>query len=489
MFDKPSELLERDSEWRALAQFVTNPALGASLGMVYGRRRQGKTFMLELLSLAAGGFMFTASQLYGPENLRALSEAYRAYAGIEDPVRFADWREAIDALLRLGERTGQPTLVVLDEFPYLLDDEPALPSLIQAALSPLSRAMQRSRTRLILCGSAMTTMRRLLIGTAPLRGRAVLEMNLATLDYRGTAQLWGLDQDPERAFQVHALVGGTPAYLGMSGGPLAEDGLAGWVERGLLNPVSAMFREGNVLLYEQPELVDETLYFSVLNAIAGGAARRSEIAARLGRPDSSLTHALAVLEEVRLIERVEDALVAKRPLYRVAEPVIRFHQLVIRPREAAIAGLGGDRVWPTVQDTVDAKIYGPHFEQLCREWTLIHAADATRGGFVNQVRSANVACREHRQGHEIDVVALSENSYEPTVVRAIGEAKAGGRQVGVAELHRLAHLRDLLPSAKVGGQVRLLLFGRAGFTAELSEQATERDDVELVDIGRLYAGV
>ncbi|MFD0595761.1 ATP-binding protein [Catellatospora coxensis] len=137
-----------------------------------------------------------------------------------------------------------------------------------------------------------------------------------------------------------------------------------------------MFREGNVLLYEQPELVDETLYFSVLNAIAGGACRRSEIASRLGRPDSSLSHPLAVLEEVRLIERVEDALVAKRPVYRIAEPVIRFHQLVIRPREAAIAGLGGDRVWPAVQDTVDAKIYGPHFEQLCREWTLVYAADA-----------------------------------------------------------------------------------------------------------------
>lgn len=488
MLDKPAELLERDREWQALAQFAANPALGASLGLVYGRRRQGKTFMLELLSLAANGFMFTASQLYGPENLRALSEAYRAYAGIEDPVRFADWREAIDALLRLGERGDGPTLVVLDEFPYLLDDEPALPSLIQAALSPMSRALRQSRTRLILCGSAMTTMRKLLVGTAPLRGRAVLEMNLATLDYRATAQLWGLDDDLDAAFRVHALVGGTPAYLGMSAGPLTEDGVDGWVERGLLNPLSAMFREGNVLLYEQPELVDETLYFSVLNAIAGGASRRSEIAGRLGRPDSSLSHALAVLEEVRLIERVEDALVAKRPVYRITEPVIRFHQLVIRPREAAIAGLGGDRVWPAVRDTVDAKIYGPHFEQLCREWTLVYAADADRGGFVNQVRAATIACREHRQGHEIDVVALSENSYEPTVIRAIGEAKSGTKPVGVSELERLVHLRDLLPSGKVGGPVRLLLFGRNGFTPALVRQAADRADVELVDMGRLYGG-
>ncbi|MDI1459934.1 ATP-binding protein [Catellatospora sp. KI3] len=488
MLDKPAELLARDREWRALADFALNPALGASLGLVYGRRRQGKTFMLELLSLAAGGFMFTASQLYGQENLRALSEAYRAYTGTEDPVRFATWQEAIDALLRLGERDGRPTLVVLDEFPYLLADEPALPSLIQTALSPMSRAMRDSRTRLILCGSAMTTMRQLLVGTAPLRGRAVLEMNLAPLDFRGAARLWRLDDDPDAAFRVHSLVGGTPAYVGMSGGLIADGDVDGWVHRGLLNPLSAMFREGNVLLYEQPELVDETLYFSVLNAIAGGACRRSEIAGRLSRSDAALTHPLAVLEEVRLIERVEDALVARRPVYRIAEPLIRFHQLVTRPREAAIAALGGDRIWPGVRDTVAAKIHGPHFEELCRQWTLVYAADASRGGFANQVRSATISCREHQQGHELDVVALSENAFERDRVTAIGEAKSGGGPVGVAELARLDHLRDLVPPAKVTDPPRLVLFSRSGFTPNLLARAKTRPDLELIDIDRLYRG-
>ncbi|MFD0595762.1 hypothetical protein ACFQZ4_28470 [Catellatospora coxensis] len=74
------------------------------------------------------------------------------------------------------------------------------------------------------------------------------------------------------------------------------------------------------------------------------------------------------------------------------------------------------------------------------------------------------------------------------MVRAIGEAKAGVKPVGPAELERLVHLRDLLPAAKVGDPVRLLLFGRSGFTPELLKQAAGRDDVELVDIGRLYAG-
>lgn len=489
MLEKPSELQERDFEWSALTEFATRLTRGALLGLVYGRRRQGKTFMLELLCEAVGGFMFTASQQYGPENLRALSESYRAYVGIEDPVRFANWQEAVDALLRLGERSDKPTLVVLDEFPYLLDSEPALPSLLQIAMSPRSRASRQSRTRIILCGSALATMRELLIGTAPLRGRAVLEMNLPPFGYREAAHLWDLADNPELAFRVNALIGGTPAYLGMSNGSVAGvRDFDDWVARGLLNPVSAIFREGNTLLYEQPELIDAALYFSVLNAIASGACRRSEIAGRLGRPDASLTHPLALLEEINLIEKIEDALVSRRPVFRITEPVIRFHQLVIRSREGRIVGLNGRSVWDSVQDTVEGKIYGPHFEDLAREWTLKHASDETCGGPPTRVRPATIACKEHRQGHELDVVVLSDPPYETSRVLAVGEAKASAHPIGVQALERLEHLRDLVPGDKAVAEVKLLLFARGGFTLELRRLAASRADVELIDLARLYGG-
>jgi len=482
MLDKPIELVAREPEWEALSDLATDSRLGARLGFVYGRRRQGKTFMLELLCEATGGFMFTASQQYGQENLRALSDAYRSYLGTEDPVRFSDWQEAVDALLRLGERGDRPTVVVLDEFSYLLDSQPALPSLLQIGLSPRGRAARQSRTRLILCGSALTTMRKLLTGAAPLRGRTALELNVAPFGYRQAAELWGLSADPELAFKVHALVGGTPAYVGMSNGPVRGEGdFRAWVLRGLLNPASAIFREGNTLLYEQPEVTDATLYFSVLNAIAAGAARRSEIAGRLGRPDGALSHPLTLLEEIRLVEKVEDALAPRRPIYRITEPVIRFHQLIIRSREARIVGGHSREVWEAARETVDSKIYGPHFEDLAREWTLVHASDTTLGGEPSHVRPATVACKHHGRSHEVDVVALAERS---TNVLAIGEAKATAGRVGDAALTRLEHLRELIAAP----EARLLLFSRSGFTVELRRRVADRGDVELVGLSRLYGG-
>ncbi|WP_117208047.1 AAA family ATPase [Allorhizocola rhizosphaerae] len=476
---KPSELLERDSEWKTLVNFATKPDLGATLGLLYGRRRQGKTFMLELLSEATNGFMFTAAQRYGPANLRTLSHAYQAYT---DTVgAFTDWQAAVDGLLRLGERDSKPTLVVLDEFPYLLETEPGLSSFIQIALSPRSRAMRQSRTRLILCGSALTTMRKLLLGTAPLRGRATMELNLPTLDYREAARLWGIDTNADLAFRVYALVGGTPAYLAMSHGPVrGVRDFDDWVIRGLLNPASAIFREGNTLLYEQPELTDATLYFSVLSAIAGGAGRRSEIAGRLGRPDNALAHPLALLEEIQLVERVEDALHARRPIYRITEPVIRFHELIIRDNEALIVSGHGNEVWKSVQETISSKIYGPAFATISREWALRYAPREMIGGVPRGIRPATVACREHRGGHELDVVVLGGPGADR--VLAIGEAKASTRVLGEEHLRRLEHVRELIGV----GEAKLLLFGRAGFSVALRRSAAHRPDVELIDLAMLY---
>lgn len=485
---KPAALSGREREWAALTRFSALADEGARLGVVYGRRRQGKTFMLDLLAQGTGGFMFTAPQQSSAQNLQMLGAAYAEHLGLADPVRFATWQAAFDALLRLGERRDEPTVVVLDEFPFLLDTEPSLASLLQIAIGPTARAFRAGRTRLILCGSALTTMRSLLVGTAPLRGRAVLELIVPPFTFREAAGFWGLDSDPDVAFRVHSLLGGTPAYKGMSGGVPSRADFGAWVAGGLLDPASALFREGNVLLYEQPGLVDPGLYFSVLGAIADGAARRSEIAGLLQRPDAALAHPLSVLEELQLIARSEDALRARRPVYRIAEPIIRFHQLVIRPREAVLAARGGARVWRDVADTVTSKVYGPHLEDLVREWVLAYASESTVGGQANEARSAVVACAQHRAGHEIDVVAVEDLPGSSRKVLAIGEAKATEKPVGDGELARLDHLRELLPPSKAPGEVRLLLFSRSGFTKELTQSAGRRRDVELIDLDRLYGG-
>lgn len=486
---KPGMLYDRGIEWRELSEFATAPGRSALLGLVYGRRRQGKTLMLELLTEVRGGFMFAGLQQSGPQNLRDLADSYARFVGVPGAT-FGDWREAVDALLRLGERTDRPVPVVLDEFPFLLESEPALTSIAQTALSPRSRARRASMTRLILCGSALTTMRGLLGGSAPLRGRSTLELMVHPFGFRDAAGFWGLADDPELAFRVHALVGGTPAYREMCiDAPADVRDFDAWVIRRLLNPAGAMFREGNVLLHEQSEVGDPTLYHSVLAAISRGAHRRGEIAAALGRKDSALTYPLVMLEHTLLIERLEDALRERRPVYRIAEPAIRFHQLIVRPAEARLVRHAADQVWSDSANTVSSLIYGPHMEDLAREWCLSHAESASlRGGRASRARPAVFACRDCRSAHELDVVAAEVRPSGPDRIIAIGEVKSTAKPVGVDAMRRLDHIRGMLPAGKIDGPPALLLFARSGFTKELRSVAESRADVQLIGLDRLYGG-
>jgi hypothetical protein len=485
---KPDRLFDRDTEWAELTDFATSPQPGASLGLVHGRRRQGKTLLLELLALELDGFMFAATQQSEAQNLADIGAAYAEFRGLRQPVVFSDYGEALGELLRIGEERAVP--VIIDEFPYLAASTPALPSYLQRAMSPMGHAKEHTRTRMILCGSALTVMSQLLGGGAPLRGRARLELVVRPFGFRDAAGFWDVADDPEVAFRLHALTGGTPAYKEMSGS-VAPRSLAEfdqWVLRRLLNPASAMFREGGLLLREEPSISDPSSYAAVLSAISIGKTRRTEIAAALGRPASSIAHLLTGLEDIGLIEHLEDALRGKRSVFRIAEPVVRLHQLITSRHEPELVAGRAARVWARNSVTVSEKIYGPHFEDITRQWCLNHADDETLGGPAGSVRPTEMPCREHSGGHQIDAL-VTETPAGNSRITAIGEAKATNDPVGTGQLRRLEHLRGLLPSHRVEQPPKLLLFSRTGFTSGLTDEARARGDVELIDLERIYYGV
>ncbi|MGH8981631.1 MAG: AAA family ATPase, partial [Acidimicrobiales bacterium] len=479
---KPTDVFDRDAEWDSLQRFATSDLRGSALGLVYGRRRQGKTYLLEALAEATGGLYIMALQQSETQNVARFADAYqRARAAVGTAV-FSGWEEAFSALLSLGAGAENPVLVVVDEFPYLLDSAPELGSVLQNLFAPRSAVVTRYRTRLILCGSALSTMRRLLAGTAPLRGRQSLELMVHPFSFRDAVRFWDVTE-PELAVKLHALVGGTPAYRSMSGSaPKSVRSFDLWVASTLLDPASAMFREGRILLAEEERVREETAYLSVLAAISAGATRVSEIAAAVGRPVTSLSHTLRVLTEAQLVAPLADAIKGRRTTYRVADPMLRFHQLVIAPNEARLVHRRGSQVWSEVADTVSARIYGPHFEELARNWCEEQASKQTLGGVASKVAPTTVNCPEHRGGHELDVVVVETSAQQADKVIAIGEAKWHSSPCGMEQVRRLAHVRALLGAEAA----KLLVFSRGGFTDGLRGQSGA--DVELVGLDRLLEG-
>ncbi|WP_446225659.1 AAA family ATPase [Nocardia sp. IBHARD005] len=486
--DKPGDMFDRDREWSALSRFATDDQPGAMLGVVSGRRRQGKTFLLDALCRAQGGFYFGATEATDAVSLRRIGAALTAHIDPPSPFHFANWAEAIDVLLELGAQ--RPVPVVIDEFPYLAKGNSELPSIIQEALRPLRTQRTNSRTRLVLCGSALSFMGGLLSGSAPLRGRAGLEMLVRPLDFRPAAKFWGIT-DPKLAVKVHAIVGGTPAYrreFARGDVPADADDFDSWVERTVLNPETPLFREPRYLLAEEPDLRDPALYLSVLAAVADRNATRGGIAGYLERKAVDLAHPITVLENVGLLYRDADVFRQNRSEYRITEPLIRYYHAIMRPAWAQLERPGSaHRVWPASQRRFQSDVLGPHFEQLCRDWTLHHADPEVLGGLPASVGHGVVHDPATRTSHEIDVAAIGIDDSGATPLLAIGEAKWNDI-IGAGHIERLRQVRDLITRAGRydTSRTRLLLFSGAGFNDNARNLAASFSDIELIGLPELY---
>jgi AAA+ ATPase superfamily predicted ATPase len=482
-------MFDRDYEWAALSRFITDEQPGATLGVVSGRRRQGKTFLLEAACQVYGGFYFGATEAADAESLRRISDALTRHLQPHSPYHLADWSEVIDVLLGLG--VERPIPVVIDEFPYLARANPELPSLLQNAFRPLRSERVRSRARVLLCGSALSFMGRLLGGDAPLRGRAGLELLLHPLDHKLAAAFWNIT-DPLLAMKVNAIVGGTPAYrreFARSDSPSGPDDFDDWVRRTVLNPETPLFREARYLLAEEPDLRDTALYLSVLAAVADGNSTRGGVASFLGRKAADIAHPFNVLEDAGLLVRDADMFRDNRPTYRITEPLITFYHAIMRPMWDQLERPGSAaRVWRASQQRFVGNVLGPHFEQVCRDWTLHHADPDLLGDLPGKVGHGVVHDPRSRTNHEVDMVAVAAADGGKPRLLAIGEAKWND-VMGAAHIDRLRTIRDVI--AAVGkydvADTRLMCFSGAGFNEKARVMAEAAGNVHLVGIADLYA--
>ena len=323
---------------------------------------------------------------------------------------------------------------------------------------------------------------------SPLRGRSDVELIIRPFGFRESAHFWGLRSNPDAAFRLHALVGGTPAYRDFGGHPPIDGDIDRWVVGNVLDPASPLFREGRVVIAEDPALAEQSLYWGVLGAIADGARHRSEIAEALGRPPTSLAHALAVVVDAGWVLAESDPLKDRGTTFHITEPIVRLHRLVIEPHEARLTlRRDPDAVWQDVLPLVRTQIYGVHLEHLAKEWIMAHAAPETLGGTPTNVGSSLLTNGKRGERRKLDLVVTEQTPRGGTRVLAIGEVKAGVEPVGLDQLVRLEASERSLRDAVVQPLKKLLL-ARAGFTVELIRAARNRPDVELIDLQRLYVG-
>jgi uncharacterized protein len=355
-----ANFVNRERELRALER-----ACGARPGMavVSGRRRVGKTALLDRFAQDRRAVFLPGTRAPVAEALRRLEERLRPVAppqagDLLDLGHLETWDTTLGYLL--ARARDEPLLVVLDEFPYLCEADPSLPSTLQARWDHRGD----SQLSLVLAGSHVGLMEELVAADAPLFGRADAHLRLQPFSWREAGLLVGGD-DPETWLEAWCTVGGMPRYLALW--DPRHDAVTNLADL-LDGPGAPLGDEGTVV---QQELTPGSAASRVLELVALGADSFSAVRERAGLAPATTSEALTTLEGLGFVDRItpvgEDPRRTKRVRYQVRDPLLRLWLGLVQPhREAFELGRGAD-VLSANRDRLGAS-QGRAFEAVARDW-------------------------------------------------------------------------------------------------------------------------
>jgi uncharacterized protein len=442
-------LVGRTSELKALRDAWTETKRGTSrLVVLWGRRRVGKTFLLSQFTKNLPCVYFTATRNDAePEQLRRLHEA--AGRGLGDRIHLAGGSfGSIEAALRFFQELSidSPLVVVLDEAPRLASARQDLGDIISAVLESPPAG---SRLLLIICGSAVASMRRLIGPDGGLYRRANPELRLDPLDPWESAQLLGPTVSAEDVVAAYSACGGYPLHLAeWDGSRPPDDNLA----RLAGTPAGLLVRDAVDIMFE--DLDARSGYERVLATMAHGPVRRSKIA---GRAQQRIDYTLGHLQRSGYViaERPLGASPTADPLYRLVDTYLRFWFSVLREDAELIDGGQGQAVLRRVRPRWRA-----HVEAV---WEGIARAHAIR--LVSQQTLPDLLIgRWWRDEVEIDVLGLDSDG----ATGLVGDAKWQDRRFDLRQLDALRRRAALIDEAVASPT--LAIWSRTGVVSEISQK-------------------
>jgi uncharacterized protein len=398
-------------------------------GLVWGRRRVGKTALITHFARDKRMVFYTGVGGTADFELRGLSEETVQLSTPERNLAehpFRDWRDALRFLFARAEEA--PLLLVLDEFPELLVGSPELPGILRAELD---RHGGTPPLKILLSGSSMRAMWQMQEYRAPLYGRFDLTLQLHPFRPHEVPEiLTGLA--PADCALVYGILGGVPLYLTMwRQDESIEANLSGL----LLSSETPLYNEGKLIL--ATELGSGQLAGQVLTAIANGRTRFHEIADAVGTDPS---RSIERLVELRLIERIlpvtENPDKHRRKIYRIKDNFLRFHLGVLGRYRSRIEAGALQTVLPNVVASLD-DFMGDAWEDAFRDHLALRAEEI-------DPETVDIGPWWRGDGQdELDAVALAGRERRPVLV---GEAKWAKRVRAPRILDRMrakaAHLVD-----------------------------------------------
>lgn len=411
--------------------------------IVYGRRRLGKSELIKRV-LTEDDIYFLADRSEGRHQRELLARVIALSIPDFDKVEYPDWETLFRAI---NYRIRQRITLCLDEFPYMVELSPELPSVLQKLIDEKSL-----RFNLIFCGSSQNMMYGTFFDSnAPLYGRTSATIKLTPIRPPYLQEALQIE-DPVRVIEEYSVWGGVPRYWELREPEASfEDSL--W--NNIFSANGTLYEEPTKLLMDDAKDIVKTA--TLMSYVGSGANRLSEIASRAGEPATNLSRPLKKLVDLGFLEREvpfgTNEKASKKSLYKIADPFMAFYYQFVIPNRSFIE-LGRKKPIEQALGLHFSEYVSMQWERLCR--------DAITGNEYNGIiygqahRWWGSVLNEHGKPEQIEIDVMAESIDKKTLL--VGECKWTTEKNATQLSSELVRKVNLLPFSKDYKEIVPVLF-------------------------------
>lgn len=455
-----SGFVDRHAELKYLKDEFNKKSAGFIV--LYGRRRVGKTALIEELIKGKKAVYFMADKQVERDLQKRLQILFSE--SIKDPLMerldFASWDDLFEYWLK-KEDFSKKIILVIDEFQYLAKVNPAFPSILQRLWD---QKLKKKNIFLILCGSLINMMYATTLSyDSPLYGRRTGQIKLDPIPFEDYRQFFR-DMDALKRLEFYAVTGGVPKYVETF---LTDKDLWKNIASRIASKKSYLYNEPRFILNEE---VTETLnYFSILKTIAEGEHKIGNIAGKIGVKANILTKYFDILIGLDILERRIPVTEinpekSKMGLYFIKDHFFRFWFRYIFPNQSYLEIEEIDPVLEKIKK--DFSVFaGPVYEKVSLDRIPLLAKEGKLP--FKPVRWGTWWTRNE----EIDIVAFNDKTREIL----FGECKWSDKPVGIDILNMLKSKAKKVNWNKEDRKEYYALFAKKGFTGEIKKVAVEEN--------------
>lgn len=363
-----------------------------SLVVLFGRRRVGKTELIKKFIENKDSAYILATDESTEENIK---EFKSHFAKITKKDYFLSINESFNGLFKhlADEIKDKKTVIVIDEFPFLLNLNPGFLSTFQKIID---ESLKDTKIMLILSGSSMSIMENDVLGyKSPIYGRQTNSWKVTPFQF---SHVYEWISDFDKSIEAYFTFGNIPYYLSFFD---KKKNIVENIKDSMLTKGMELYDEPLTLLRQ--EFKESRTYRHILKYISLGYRTSGKLCSATGIDKSNLTKYLSTLEETHIIKHILPLGMTRKGIYEIEDPFFKFwFRFVYANRDSLEIGRYDD-ILNLIRKEKDA-YFGQCFERLIIELLFAYVFD--------ELKTYKTIERWWHKDKEIDVVALNESTKE-----------------------------------------------------------------------------